>query len=289
MRRRRRGCTWTTARRGSSTASATYRNVLAGKVLAIQLGSLGTDQRSGDEADGRGQRGEPVSPLLVGLPLDVSTHMHCLLLPLVLASRSPASPHLSPLADCLGNQQENAQRRCLPTRVWLRRCRLAQHADRVHRRRRRLPRPRRSSRLQRRRRRKCRRSRRRMLPSSRGCRRESRWRDASGPYAFVGAAGERRRRVRRGRQRGRGAQWWIVQSRGRGWRGHGHSRGPFSSFRRPTFHGGLDLRRRRRSGPRPHAAVTAPVPLPGLRRRWPPSHTRGEKERGENMIYVSPT
>ncbi|BAD86874.1 hypothetical protein [Oryza sativa Japonica Group] len=48
---------------------------LAGKVLAIQLGSLGADQRSGDEADGRGQRGEPVSPLLVGLPLDVSTHM----------------------------------------------------------------------------------------------------------------------------------------------------------------------------------------------------------------------
>ena len=57
--------------------------------------------------------------------------MHCLLLPLVLASRSPASPHLSPLADCLSNQQENARRRCLPTRVWSRRCRPAQHADRV--------------------------------------------------------------------------------------------------------------------------------------------------------------
>nr|XP_015646200.1 uncharacterized protein LOC107278348 [Oryza sativa Japonica Group] len=109
------------------------------------------------------------------------------------------------LACRLINQQENARRRCLPTRVWSRRCRPAQHADRVHRRRRRLPRSRRSSRLQRSRRRRCRRSHRRMPPSSRGCRRESRWRDASGPYAFVGAAGERRRRVRRGRQRGRGA------------------------------------------------------------------------------------
>jgi hypothetical protein len=54
-----------------------------------------------------------VIPLLVGLSLDVSTHMHCLLLPL-----ASHSPHLSPLADCLGNQQENARRRCLPTPMW---------------------------------------------------------------------------------------------------------------------------------------------------------------------------
>lgn len=85
--------------------------MLAGKVLAIQLGSLGTDQRSGDEADGRGQRGEPVSPLLVGLPLDVSTHMHCLLLPLVLASRSPASPHLSPVVTRRFDEVEGVSKR----------------------------------------------------------------------------------------------------------------------------------------------------------------------------------